>query len=78
VTVLWLFWQILAQYCKVLMPRPIKRGILGASTLILSKDIDKYAFMCGSNFNETDVNTDFSWNEWFDNFFFAFLWFILL
>ena len=21
----------------------------------LSKDIDKYAFMCGSNFNETDV-----------------------
>ena len=37
------------------MPRPLKRGILGASTIILSKDIDKYAFMCGSNFNETDV-----------------------
>ena len=32
-----------------------KRGILGASTIILSKDIDKYAFMCGSNFYETDV-----------------------
>ena len=38
------------------MPRPLKRGILGASTIILSKDIDKYAFMCGSNFYETDVN----------------------
>jgi hypothetical protein len=37
------------------MPRPLKRGILGASTIILSKDINKYAFMCGSNFNETDV-----------------------
>ena len=37
------------------MPRPLKRGKLGASTIILSKDIDKYAFMCGSNFNETDV-----------------------
>ena len=28
---------------------------VGASTIILSKDIDKYAFMCGSNFYETDV-----------------------
>ena len=36
------------------MPRPLKRGILGASTIILAKDIDKYAFMCGSNFYETD------------------------
>ena len=36
------------------MPRPLKRGILGASTIILSKDIDKYAFMCGLNFYETD------------------------
>ena len=33
----------------------LKRGILGASTIILSKDIDKYAFMCGSNFYETDI-----------------------
>ena len=40
------------------MPRPLKRGILGASTIILSKDIDKYAFMCGSNFYETDVILD--------------------
>ena len=39
------------------MPRPLKRGLLGASTIILSKDIDKYAFMCGSNFNETDITT---------------------
>ena len=38
------------------MPRPFKRGILGASTIILSKDIDKYAFMCGSNLYETDVS----------------------
>ena len=38
------------------MPRSLKRGILGASTIILSKDIDKYAFMCGSNFYETDIN----------------------
>ena len=39
------------------MPRPLKGGILGGSIIliILSKDIDKYAFMCGSNFNETDV-----------------------
>ena len=43
------------QYYKFLMPRPLKWGILGASTIILSKDIDKYAFMCGSNFYETDV-----------------------
>ena len=40
------------------MPRPLKRGILGASTIILFKDIDKYAFMCGSNFNETDVTLE--------------------
>ena len=37
------------------MPRPLIRGILGASAIILSKDIDKHAFMCGSNFYETDV-----------------------
>ena len=37
------------------MPKPLKCGILGASTMILSKDIDKYAFMCGSNFYETDA-----------------------
>ena len=28
-----------------------------ASAKILSKDIDEYAFMCGSNFYETDVST---------------------
>ena len=39
------------------MPRPLKQGtILGASTIILSKDIDEYAFMCGSNFYESDVS----------------------
>ena len=37
------------------MPRPLKQGILGASTIILSKDIDKYAFMHVSNFYEMDV-----------------------
>ena len=37
------------------MPRPLRRGILGPSTTILSKDIDEYAFMCGLNFYETDV-----------------------
>ena len=36
------------------MPRPLKCGIVGAKTIILSKGIDKYAFMYGSNFNETD------------------------
>ena len=40
------------------MPRPLKQGILGDSTTILSKDIDKYAFMCGSNFYETDVSSN--------------------
>ena len=33
---------------------------VGASTIILSKDIDKYAFMCGSNFYESDVMTKIS------------------
>ena len=37
------------------MPRPLKRGIIGAITIILSKDINKYAFMYGSNFYESDV-----------------------
>jgi hypothetical protein len=37
------------------MARPLKRGILGASTIILIKEIDTYAFMCGSNFYESDV-----------------------
>ena len=38
------------------MPRPLKRKILGASTIILSKDIDKYTSMCGLNFYEPDIN----------------------
>ena len=42
------------------MPRPLKQDILGASTIILSKDIDKYAFMCGSIFYESDVMFPFS------------------
>ena len=37
------------------MPRPLRRGILGVSTIIISKDIDKYAFMCDLNFYESDV-----------------------
>ena len=37
------------------MARPVKQGIQGSSTIIISKDIDKYAFMCGSNFFESDV-----------------------
>ena len=37
------------------MPRPLKRGMIDASTIILSKDMNKYAFMCGSNFYESDV-----------------------
>ena len=36
------------------MSGPLKQGILGASTIILSLDIDKYAFKCGSNFCESD------------------------
>ena len=59
-TVLWLFWQILIQYCKFLMPRPLRWGIPDPSTIILSKDIDKYAFMCGSNFYESDVRNNMS------------------
>ena len=49
---MWLYYDF---FGKFVIPRPLKRGILGASTIILSKDIDKFAFMCGSNFNETDV-----------------------
>ena len=37
------------------MQRPLKRGTLGASTIILSKNIDNYAYKCGSNFYESDV-----------------------
>ena len=40
------------------MPRPLKRGILGASTIIQSKDIDKYACMRGSNFYERNIITE--------------------
>ena len=39
------------------MPRHLQRGILDASTIVLSKDINKYAFMCGSNFYESDVKS---------------------
>ena len=46
------------------MARPLERGKLGASTIILFKDIDKYAFMCGSNFNETDVTYVRTVGEW--------------
>ena len=35
--------------------KTFKISILGASTIILSKDIDKYAFMCDSNFYESVV-----------------------
>ena len=45
------------------MPRPLKPGILGASTIILSKDIDKYASMCGSNFYESDVRTKMTYKN---------------
>ena len=42
---LWLyydiFWQILISYFKFLMPRPLKWSILGAHTIILSKNIHK-------------------------------------
>ena len=31
---------------------------LGASTVILSKDIDKHAFLCGSIFYETEVTLE--------------------
>ena len=29
------FWQILLSYCKFIMPRPLKWGILGIGTIIL-------------------------------------------
>ena len=48
------------------MPRPLKRGILGASTIILSKDIDKYA-ICGSNFYETDVTSESKYLQTIDH-----------
>ena len=50
------FWANYYSMLQIFMPRPLKRGILGASTVILSKDIDKYAFMPCSIFYETDVN----------------------
>ena len=44
------------------MPRPLKRGII-----ILSKDINKYAFMCGSNFYESDVTFKVKFRKIFFN-----------
>ena len=55
------------------MPRPLKRGILGASTIILSIDIDKYAFMCGSFFYETNVSF-IDHNDFFDSAPSSYLW----
>ena len=52
-TLLWLFWQILISYCKFLMPRPLKWSILGAHTIILSKNIHKV------------TKTDHVWFEFF-------------
>ena len=54
-TLLWLFWQILISYCKFLMPRPLKWSILGAHTILLSKNIHKVK------------RTDYVWFEflWF-------------
>ena len=44
---LWLYYcfflRILISCSKFFMPRPLKWGILGAHTLILSKDTHKYA-----------------------------------
>ena len=37
------------------MPGPLKGVVLGAIMIIISKDIDKYAFIYGLNFYETDV-----------------------
>ena len=45
---LWLydfFLQILTSYCKFLMPRPLKGGILVVNTIILSKNFHKNASM---------------------------------
>ena len=39
------FWQILLSYCKFLMPRPLKWGILGARTIILFGVIHNF-FLC--------------------------------
>jgi hypothetical protein len=50
------FLSIYNLILQIFHAKPIKRGILGAITIILSKDIDKYAFVCGSNFFESDVN----------------------
>ena len=46
------------------MPRPFKQDILGRSDTRCQYNnprtaIDKYAFMCGSNFYESDVITYF-------------------
>ena len=39
----------------------MKWGILGAGIIILSKVIDEYAFIYGSNFYETDVTRSNVW-----------------
>ena len=49
------FWANSNSILQISHAKTLKQGKLSASTIILSKDIDKYAFMCGSNFYETDV-----------------------
>ena len=39
----------------------MKWGILGAGIIMLSKVIDEYAFIYGSNFYETDVTRSNVW-----------------
>ena len=52
--VIWYYDFFLANSNLILqISHAFKMIILGTSTIILSKDIDKYA---GSNYNETDVN----------------------
>ena len=44
--IIWLFWQILISCCKCLMPIPLKWRLLGAHTIILSKNIHKVTRTC--------------------------------
>ena len=59
---LWLllsfFWYILISYRKAIMPRSLKWGILGASTIILSENIHKNAGKATLNFADSHARIE--------------------
>ena len=56
VTLIWFYLQILISFCKFLMSKPLKWGILGDSTIIIFKVTHKSAWKHGKLFYELDIS----------------------